>query len=139
MMLIIEMRKTIWRGLLLLFVLPLAACGDRDALSSTAGLEPHQQQLRRAFAICTGCHDVRPELGHRFGPNLHGVIGRKAGSAPGYGYSDAMRASDIVWDEQTLDSFLALPTRQVPGTRMVNSIADPARRQAVIEYLSTLQ
>lgn len=133
------MQNALPRRLLLLLVLPLAACGDRDAFSSTAGMDPHQQQLRRAFAVCAGCHDVRPELGHRFGPNLHGVIGRKAGSAPGYHYSDALRTSEIIWDAQTLDRFLASPTRELPGTRMVNATADPARRAAVIEYLSTLK
>ncbi|MEA5667633.1 c-type cytochrome [Stenotrophomonas sp. MH1] len=114
----------------------LAACGQRDAFNHTANADPHQQQLERAFAICAGCHDTRADLGHRVGPNLQGVIGRRAGTAPGYHYSDAMKASDITWDAQTLDAFLKSPTRQVPGTRMLNATSDPARRQAVIEYLS---
>lgn len=126
-----------WSVLLLAAPL-LTACGERDAMSSTAGLDPHQQQLQRAFAVCAGCHDTSPELGHRFGPNLHGVVGRKAGTAPGYAYSEAMRSSDLVWDAQTLDAFLKSPTQVMPGTRMVNATADPERRQAVIEYLSTL-
>lgn len=127
------------RRFAVLLILPLAACGDRDAMTSTSNLDPHQQQLRRAFATCAGCHDVHPERGHRFGPNLHGVMGRTAGSVPGYHFSEAMRASDIIWDAQTLDAFLASPTRQIPGTRMVNSTTDPERRQAIIEYLSTLK
>jgi cytochrome c len=72
---------------------------------------------------------------HRFGPNLHGVIGRRAGSVPGYPYSNAMRDAGLTWNEQTLDAFLRSPTQAVPGTRMVNSTADPERRRQVIEYL----
>ncbi len=123
----------------LVLCLLLSACGQRDAFNHSANADPHQQQLERAFAICAGCHDTRADLGHRVGPNLHGVIGRKAGTAPGYHYSEAMKASDIVWDAQTLDAFLKSPTRQVPGARMVNATSDPARRQAVIEYLSQQQ
>lgn len=128
-----------FRPLLVLAIcLSLSACGQRDAFNHSASADPHQRELERAFAICAGCHDTRPDLGHRVGPNLHGVIGRKAGSAPGYHYSEAMKASGITWDTQTLDAFLKSPTRQVPGSKMVNATADPARRQAVIEYLSTL-
>lgn len=118
--------------------LTLTACGQRDAFNHSASADPHQRELERAFAICAGCHDTRPDLGHRVGPNLHGVIGRKAGTASGYNYSPAMKASGITWDTQTLDAFLKSPTKQVPGSKMVNATADPARRQAVIEYLSNL-
>lgn len=115
----------------------LCACGQRDAFNHADNADPHQQELRRAFAICAGCHDTDPAQGHRVGPNLHAVIGRKVGSAPGYRYSDAMKASDIVWDAQQLDEFLKFPTHKVPGTKMVNATVDPARRQAIIEYLTT--
>ncbi len=115
----------------------LCACGQRDAFNHATDATPHQRELERAFAICAGCHDTRADLGHRFGPNLHGVIGRHAGSAPGYAYSEAMKSSGIVWNAQTLDAFLASPQKQVPGTRMLNATSDPQRRQAVIEYLST--
>lgn len=114
----------------------LGACGQRDAFNHAADATPHQRELERAFAICAGCHDTRADLGHRVGPNLHGVLGRRAGSAPGYSYSEAMKNSGIVWDARTLDAFLASPQKQVPGTRMLNATADPQRRQAVIEYLS---
>lgn len=124
------------RLLLLAICLMLGACGQRDAFNHSASADPHQRELERAFAICAGCHDTRADLGHRFGPNLHGVIGRTAGTAPEYRYSGAMKASAITWDAQTLDAFLASPNKVVPGTRMVNATADPERRKAVIEYLS---
>ena len=124
--------------LIALACLMLSACGQRDAFNHSASADPHQRELERAFAICAGCHDTRANLGHRVGPNLHGVIGRKAGTVPGYNYSQAMKASGITWDAQTLDAFIKSPTKQVPGSKMVNATADPARRQAVIEFLSSL-
>ncbi|KRG66715.1 cytochrome C [Stenotrophomonas terrae] len=124
--------------LIALVCLALTACGQRDAFNHNASADTHQRELQRAFAICAGCHDTRAALGHRVGPNLHGVVGRKAGTAPGYNYSDAMKASGIVWDAQTLDAFIKSPAKLVPGSKMVNATSDPARRQAVIEYLSSL-
>lgn len=117
----------------------LTACGQRDAFNHSATADPHQQKLDQAFAICAGCHDTRADLGHRVGPNLHGVLGRKAGTAAGYNYSDTMKVSGITWDAQTLDAFLKSPAHVVPGSKMVNATADPERRKAVIEYLSTLK
>ncbi|WP_256775281.1 MULTISPECIES: c-type cytochrome [unclassified Stenotrophomonas] len=95
----------------------------------------HQQQLQRAFAICAGCHTVTPGGVHRFGPNLHGVVGRRAGSLADYPYSTAMRQADITWSTDTLDTFLRAPATVVPGSRMVNATADAERRRQVIEYL----
>ncbi len=69
------------------------------------------------------------------GPNLNKLFGRKAGSAPGFNYSPALKASGIVWDAKTLDQYLAAPTTKVPGTRMVMKVGDPARRAALIAYL----
>ncbi|MEG0185408.1 MAG: c-type cytochrome [Stenotrophomonas sp.] len=97
--------------------------------------ERHQQQLQRAFAICAGCHTTTAGGVHRFGPNLHGVIGRRAGSLADYPYSPAMRQAEITWDAQALEAFLRSPASVVPGTRMVNATADPERRRQVIEYL----
>lgn len=113
----------------------LTACGGRDAFTSTEGMDPELKALKRAFAICAGCHNVDPAQGNRVGPNLHGLFGQRAGSRPGFRYSTALEQSDIIWDEQTLDTFLRNPTAMFPGTRMVNATADPARRAAVIAYL----
>lgn len=91
--------------------------------------------MQRAFELCAGCHTVKAGGIHRFGPNLHGVLGRRAGSLPDYGYSDAMRRADFVWSAQTLDTFLQSPSHMVPGTRMYNAFPSPERRALVIAYL----
>jgi len=116
---------------LLPVVLLLAGCraAPQDPLQAAA------RERERAFEICAGCHTVHAGGIHRYGPNLHGVFGRRAGSVPDYPYSDAMRGADITWNEDTLDAFLRAPARQVPGTRMYNAFPDPQRRQRVIEYL----
>ncbi len=75
---------------------------------------------KKIFAKCKACHSVKPGK-HRVGPSLAGVIGRVAGTAPGYKYSKAMQAygaSGIVWNEQTLDTYLTNPRQVVKGTKM---------------------
>lgn len=85
---------------------------------------------------CGGCHSV--ETGqNRVGPHLSGVIGRTAGSIEGARYSDAMRDSGIVWDNQSLDTFLAAPRQMVSGTTMTVSVPDVAQRAAIITYLES--
>lgn len=92
-----------------------------------------------AFAMCGSCHSVTPHE-RRIGPSLFGVFGRKAGSEPGYAYSDAMKNAGKTWDEPTLDKFLTDPRTDVPGTKMTFAgISNPERRQAVIDYLKTLK
>jgi cytochrome c len=74
------------------------------------------------------------------GPNLRGVVGRELASAPGYAYSEALRARGGHWSAAELDAFLASPARRVPGTTMAfGGIADPAERAALIELLSKLR
>lgn len=117
----------------------LSACGGRDAFTSEAGLSEHERELKRAFALCAGCHGVAPEHGNRVGPNLYRVIGRQVGSLPGYSYSTALAESDLVWDEQNLDTFMRNPPAMFHGTRMVVATSDPARRAAIIQYLKQHQ
>lgn len=90
----------------------------------------------QAFAMCTACHSRDAGAPQRMGPNLHKLVGRKAGSNPGFDYSPALKASDISWDAKQLDAYLSAPSKLVPGTRMAIAVPDPARRQALIEYLS---
>lgn len=92
-----------------------------------------------AFAQCMACHTV--EAGRNgFGPSLAGVAGRKAASLPYYAYSDALRKSGLTWNAATLDRWLTSPQATVPGTKMpFRGVADPAKRQEVVEYLLSLR
>ena len=84
-------------------------------------------------ARCGGCHSVEAD---RVGPRHAGVVGRRAGSVPGFDYSDAMKKSGIVWDEKTLALFLADPAKTVPGTSMgYAGVKDAQERGDLIAYL----
>lgn len=84
------------------------------------------------------CH-AESETRHKTGPHLSGVCGRRAGTAAGYSYSDAMKIKDITWNEETLDAFLQNPKKFIPGTKMVFAgIKKAKERRDVIAYLCTL-
>lgn len=89
----------------------------------------------RAARACMACHSFTPR--HMTGPSLAGVLGRKAGSAEGFGrYSEALRRSGVVWDAPNLDAWLRSPTALVPGNTMVfDGIADPRARADLLAYL----
>jgi cytochrome c len=88
------------------------------------------------FLRCASCHSIGNSGGARIGPNLQGVVGRKAGSLPGYSYSAAMKAQNFVWDDATLDRWLTDPNAVVPGTAMAfGGIANSDDRKAIIAYL----
>jgi cytochrome c len=92
----------------------------------------------RVFAKCAPCH-AKDSTAH-LGPGLQGVVGRQAGSIPGFRYSGAMKNAKIIWDEKTLDAFLAAPQKAVPGTTMpFAGLQDPQERSDLIAYLATLK
>jgi len=85
------------------------------------------------YARCLACHALAYD---RVGPHHCGLLGRRAGSVPGFAYSRAMKDSRITWDEKTLDRFLAQPVKAVPGTTMTyDGIPDPQERADLIAYL----
>lgn len=89
------------------------------------------------FAKCTMCHSVTPGQ-NKIGPSLGGVVGRKAGTAPAFTYSAAMKGSNLTWDAATLDRYLTNPRGVVPGTKMIFAgLPAPADRANVIAYLAS--
>ena len=106
-----------------------------------AGSKPDVENGKAIFTtVCNVCHSVQKTGGPNQGPNLLGVVGRKAGSQPEFaGYSPALKASKITWSEKTLDKFLVDPMAKVPGTLMPIQIADDKTRADVVAYLATLK
>ena len=85
------------------------------------------------YTRCLGCHSLEY---NRTGPKHCGLIGRRAGSVPGYQYSEAMSKSGLVWNEATLERFLADPLKTVPGTTMTYAgVPDEKERASLIAYL----
>ena len=87
---------------------------------------------------CTICHSLQPTPG-KMGPPLAGVVGRKAGTAPGFAYSSAMKAYGVTWTPDALDAFIKAPSKVVPGTKMLLGAPDAEQRAAVIQYLGTVK
>jgi cytochrome c len=88
------------------------------------------------FLRCASCHNISDQASPKIGPNLKGVVGRKAGGLPGYAYSTAMKGQSFVWDEAALDRWLTNPSDVVPGTAMAFAgLPNKADRDAVIAYL----
>ncbi|MEO6092485.1 MAG: c-type cytochrome [Novosphingobium sp.] len=84
---------------------------------------------------CQSCHSVAPGGASPVGPNLAGVVGRRA-AATTFRYSDALTKSGLIWSRPNLDRFLSGPMQMVPGTRMVIKVNNPAERAAIIAYLA---
>lgn len=105
-------------------------------MTSAVRAEGDAESGRTLFNRCSTCHAVTAE--NRAGPHLAGVFGRIAGTVPGARYSRAMAASGTVWDEETLDAFLAAPGRAMPGTSMGIGVPNPRDRADIIAYLETL-
>lgn len=124
---------------------PLAIAGGDEAAapapaaaSPTAAADCDATLGKRVFAQCAICHSVEKDTAPVAGPNLYGVLDRPAASAPGFGYSRALRESGKRWTREELDRFLAQPMSVVPGTSMAfGGLKKPEERAAVICHLVT--
>ncbi|MBX6366756.1 MAG: cytochrome c family protein [Rhodospirillales bacterium] len=112
------------------------AAASLVAIFSVAGSAYANDAGEKVFKkYCTACHTV--EAGkNRVGPSLAGIVGRKAGSVPGFAYSDANKNSGVVWDEDKLNEYLENPKKFMPGTKMVFAgIKKEEERKALIDFL----
>jgi cytochrome c len=89
------------------------------------------------WRACAVCHSLDPDDRGRAGPTLHGVFGRRIGTAQGYDYSPALRELDIVWTPETVAAlFEHGPEAYTPGSRMPEQrLPDPEDRAALVEFL----
>jgi cytochrome c2 len=106
------------------------------ALTAQAQAVVDAQRGAQVFAQCKVCHSL--EAGKNMvGPSLHGLLGRKAGSVPGYAYSPAMKNANVTWNDDTLSRYLADPKAFIPGDKMVfTGIKDPSKLGDLLAYLN---
>jgi len=114
-------------------VMALAAvAGTADAGDAAKG--------KQAFSPCQVCHTVVKGGPNGLGPNLFGVVGRRAASLPGFYYSVALRNSKITWTNDKLKAWITSPFKLVPGNRMAfPGVSDPKKADDIVAYLNTLK
>lgn len=103
-------------------------------INGVAGDATAGKKLYNSF--CIACHSVST---NSIGPAHRGVFGRKAGLAPGYDYSDALRKSEVIWTAENLNRWLTDPEKLIPGQAMNQSVPSAQDRANVIAYLATLK
>ncbi len=109
-----------------LLLLSFGARADGDAVRGARAYQTH----------CSECHTVDKD---DTGPRHGGVLGRRAGSLPGFAYSPALKASTVTWDAALLDRWITNPDLVVPGQAMDFKLGDAAARADIVAYLITLK
>ena len=127
-----EISRLVCTTFLMLLGFPAVSQG-----SARKGADTESGQLTFNNA-CRTCHTMK-EGDNRLGPNLHNIIGRKAGSLPNFGYSSAMKGADFVWDNEKLDRFIAKPDEIVPGNNMkpYGGLTSAEDRAKIIVFLES--
>lgn len=121
------MRTAVWWAAVMALCSAFAAQAAGDARNGQA-----------VFDRCVQCHNANKGGGNGLGPNLFGVVGRKAASLPGFPYSPQLKASKIVWNEDMLKKWVMGPQKLVPGTRMTFvGLHRPQEAEDVVAYLKT--
>lgn len=120
---------------LALWMLPPALLAAAAAAASPPGDAGRGAEI---YERCQACHALAR---NRTGPKHCGLLGRAAGTAPGFfGYSEALKDSGIVWSVESLDRFLADPLGTVPGTRMgYAGVKESQERADLIAFLAAAE
>lgn len=91
----------------------------------------------KEFVVCRACHQIGPNAKNAVGPVLNGIVGRKAGTYPGYAYSPANKDSGLTWTPEELNTYLTDPQKVVPHTKMIfPGLKDEQKRKDVIAFLA---
>jgi cytochrome c len=114
---------------------PIGPAAARDPQRAPADLQGSRGA--EVFRACAACHTLTPDAANRAGPSLHGVMGRRIATAPGYNFSEALKKLDIVWSPATIAKLFEIgPSRFTPGTKMPEqTIPDPSDREALVRFL----
>lgn len=124
-----------WTGILVAGASALALASPVVAQDARNG--------EQVFRKCRACHAAGPGAVNKVGPHLNGIAGRKAASASGFNYSDAMKkagASGFAWTDENLDQYLESPVDFMPKNKMAFAgVKNDAERRDLIAYLKTLQ
>ena len=124
-----------WVGAASLLIVGLSISGL--AVTAASAQSGDAARGQRVFNLqCKACHTLEKGGASVAGPNLHGVFGRKAGTAAGFEFSDAMKASAIVWDDATMADYNRDPKGKVPGTKMIfNGVKNAGQLADLVAYL----
>ncbi len=123
------MLRKIFRALALLAGTTLAAQAAGDPVKG-----------KNVYKRCAVCHTDDKGGGDALGPNLFGIVGRKAAIRPDYAYSPPLKAANLTWTEANLAKWSAGPARMVPGTKMFFAGITSKNQQAdLVAYLATLK
>jgi cytochrome c len=119
----------IWAGAAVAVIVGFATQASAQSGDAAKGQRVFNQQ-------CRACHTLEKGGAQAIGPNLHGVFGRKAGTAEGFAFSEAMVKSGIVWDDKTMAEYNRDPKGKVPGTKMVfNGVKQQGQLNDLVAYL----
>jgi len=124
----------------------LSACGGSDApeadgptASVPAKAKTEMTPVQRGaklYSRCRACHTLDEGGANKVGPNLWAIYGSKTASKEGFAYSKAMKATDIIWDEETMDGYLKKPGTYMPGNKMTFiGLKKQEDRDAIQAYL----
>jgi len=114
--------------------------GSAFLLSSAALAGGDPENGKKIAKKCLTCHTLKQGGKVKLGPNLFGILGKKAGSIEGYKYSKALSKSGIIWDEATFKDFIAKPRKVIKGTKMgFGGIKKATDRADLLAYFKTLQ
>jgi len=129
--------------IILIFSVANAADAEKDyamSILTTDGTGSRGDPVtgKKVFKKCVACHSLQ-EGKNKIGPSLYNLMGRKAGSVEGYKYSKAMKNSDVVWDEESLDKFLIKPRKFIKRTKMsFRGIKKKSSRDDLISFFKNL-